>query len=280
MPAPTDSLRRKTDAELRYFVENPSFYQPELVEMARRELQQRGVLPAPTLAAVPYPHSGHAASHEAPASRWSKPLAASLLLLALAAGIWDLSRPSAAARRAAARPGQLSPDSLKLESVVAHPIPSFDTEKIVDAQLASVPAAEKNQAQELRQFRALSRRFWAAETQSEYLTARARAGQAGPEFADQALVARETWRDWNKAVVYRYKFGPVMAKQLDRMASVASSQQHILSLFPGLLLDKKFLTHRELNARETDVQAWMADLRKVSPITGRPYRTAVLRYHP
>nr|GFD52926.1 hypothetical protein [Tanacetum cinerariifolium] len=41
MATPSDVLLLKTDAELRFFVENPGYYQPELVAAARRELRRR-----------------------------------------------------------------------------------------------------------------------------------------------------------------------------------------------------------------------------------------------
>jgi len=276
MLAPTDILRAKTDAELLFFIENPSFYQPELVATAWRELQRRGALPV-----APAQASAFAVEEqEAPARRspWLL-IAVALVIATLAAGLWSLNRQQAAATKAAARPSRLSPDSLKLETVAAHPLPTFNIEQIVDAQLASIPAAEKSQAQMLRQFRGLSKRFWTAETQTEYLTDQAHTGQAGSAFADQTLVARETWRGWNKAVVYSYDFGPVMRAQYQRMKLAASSQQHVLSRLPGLLPERRFLTDKELLARDAEVQDWLAGLRKTSPVTGRAYRATVLQMH-
>jgi len=274
MPAPTDALRAKTDAELLFFVENPSFYQPELVAAARRELQRRGALPAAPAVASPFDTN----EPIAPARSSRALLIVALVVIAvLAAGLWRLNQQQTAARQAGARPGRLSPDSLKLESVVARPLPTFNIEQIVDAQLASIPAAEKGQAQALRQFRGLSRRFWTAETQTEYLTDQAHAGKTSSAFADQALVARETWRAWNKAAVYSYRFGPAMQAQYRRMGLAASSQQHVLSRLPNLLPERKFLTDKELLARDAEVQDWLAGVRPTSPVTGRPYRATVLK---
>jgi len=276
MLAPTDTLRAKTDAELLFFVENPSFYQPELVMAARRELQRRGTLPIAPASASAF----EVDEQQAPARRspWLL-VSAALVMAALAAGLWGVSRQQAAATKAAARPSRLSPDSLKLETVAAHPLPTFNIEQIVEAQLASIPAAEKSQAPALRQFRGLSKRFWTAETQTEYLTDQAHTGKAGSAFADQTLVARETWRAWNKAVVYSYDFGPVMQAQYQRMKLAASSQQHVLSRLPGLLPEHKFLADKELLARDAEVQDWLAGLRKTSPVTGHPYRATVLQMH-
>ncbi|MEJ7660425.1 MAG: hypothetical protein WKG07_12840 [Hymenobacter sp.] len=147
------------------------------------------------------------------------------------------------------------------------------------AQLARIPASEKKEAQALRQFKELGRRFWTAETQTEFLTTQAHAGKANPMFAEQALLVRENWRAWNKAVVYSYRFGPTMQGQFERMAQAASSQQHILEKMPSLLPGRKFLTDKELVARDNEVQDWLAGLRKSSPVTGRPYRVTVLQFH-
>ncbi|MDO7888112.1 hypothetical protein [Hymenobacter cheonanensis] len=272
MPTATDVLRAKTDAELQFFVANPGYYHPDLVAAAGQELRRRGLAPAPP-PALPYDDL----AEEAAPSRRGLLLAAGLLGLAGAGGAYFWASRPAAQPLAAARPARLSPDSLKLETVEARAIPNFDVDKLVAEQVAGIPAAEKQKPQELRQFKGLCRRFWAAETQTEFLTSQAHAGQAGPLFAEQTLLARQTWRDWNKAVVYSYRFGPKMKDQLGRMASTASSQQHILANFPALLDGRKFLTDKEMNAREADVQDWLAGLRKVSPVTGKAYKATVLQ---
>ncbi len=274
MTSPTDALRAKTTAELQFFVDNPGLYHPDLVTAARRELSSRGAgPPSPT----PYSPAQAEAEAAAPAARRWPVLAGVLLLGAAGTGwLWHTRTPVTVP---ASRPGQLSPDSLRLESVVTRALPSFDTEAIVAAQLARVPTAEKKDPQALRQFKELGRRFWTAETQTEFLTTQAHAGQANPMFAEQALLVRENWRAWNKAVVYGYRFGPAMRGQFERMAQAASSQQHILERMPGLLPGRKFLIDKELVARENDVQDWLAGLRKTSPVTGRPYRVTVLQFH-
>jgi len=268
MPTATDVLRAKTDAELQFFVDNPGYYQPDLVAAARQELRRRGVAPAPDLRTPPAPTAydgDEAAGRRRP-----------LLLAAAAAGLLGLGGTLYWAARPTAPAPQPAPAALTLETAESHVLPNFDIDKITAEQLARVPAAEQREPQAKRQFQALCRRFWAAETQSEFLTAQAHAGKASPVFADQALVARETWRGWNKAVVYGYRFGPAMQKQFERMGQVASSQQHILSRLPGQLAGRKFLTDKELQARDADVQAWLADLRPVSPVTGQRYHTTVM----
>ncbi|NML67833.1 hypothetical protein HHL22_21735 [Hymenobacter sp. RP-2-7] len=209
---------------------------------------------------------------------WLVPL---LILLAVAAGFgvyrWSAAHERAAqaeAKRAAAR---LTPDALKLDAVATTAMPEYNITALVDKQLAKVPAAEKADAQPLRQFREMSRRFWVAETQSEYLTQLADQGKAGAAFASQALLARENWRAWNKGAMYGYKFGPRLQEQYELMGKVASSQQHILARLPDLLANKGFLTDKELVNRTGDVQAWMADLAAVSPVTGRAYEITTLQ---
>jgi hypothetical protein len=275
MPTATDTLRTKTDAELQFFVDNPGYYHADLVLAARQELRRRGLAPTPPPAEAVADYADEPA-----AGPNRRPLLIGVALLGFvgAGGAWLWASQPAAQPLAA---GQLthphrSADSLKLETVEAHPIPSFDVDKLVAEQVATIPAAEKQKPQELRQFKGLCRRFWAAETQTEFLTAQAHAGQAGPMFGEQTLVARQTWRDWNKAVVYSYRFGPKMKDQLERMAGTASSQQHILANLPDLLEGRKFLTDKEMVSREADVQDWLAGLRRVSPVTGKPYKATVL----
>lgn len=278
MSTATDVLRTKTDAELLFFVDNPGYYHTDLVAAARQELRRRGLGPTPA-ASAPVAGAYYAEEDEASPSRRPLLIGAALLALVGVGGALVWSSQPAAQPLAASRPGPRSPDSLKLETVVVQRIPNFDTDKMAADQVAHIPAAEKQKAQELRQFRGLCERFWAAEAQTEFLTAQAHAGQAGPLFAEQTLVARETWRAWNKAAVYGYHFGPVMQEQYQRMAKTASSQQHILTNFPGLLDKRKFLTDKEMLAREAETQDWLSGLRKVSPVTGKPYRVTVLQMH-
>ncbi|MDJ0366893.1 hypothetical protein QMK33_17210 [Hymenobacter sp. H14-R3] len=266
----TDAVRTKTDAELQFFVDNPSQHHPDLLEAARRELHRREVpLIGPGSIAY-YP----ANELHSPPSKRPLLLAAAVLGLGLAgAGFWLTTRPPAPAPPKA---NNLSAEALKLESVETQRLPTFDTDALVADQVARIPAAEKQDAQALRQFRELGQRFWTAETQTEYLTNQADKGKAGPFFTDQALLVRETWRAWNKAIVYSYRFGPKMQGQLALMRQAASSQQHILANLPALLPNRAFATDKELVARGTDVQDWLAGIRRVSPVTGKAYKATVL----
>jgi len=275
MSTATDVLRAKTAAELQFFVDNPSYYHADLVAAARQELRHRGFGPAPQPAAPDYPDTGSDYADEPAATRGPMLVAALALgLVSLGGVMYWASRPAAPVAAPVRRPAP------KLETVASYAMPSFDLDQLVETQLARVPPAEKQTPQTLRQFKDLTRRFWAAETQTEYLTAQAYAGKANPSFAEQAVMARETWRGWNKAVVYSYKLGPTMQAQYERMGKVASSQQHVLAKLPGMLDDKEFLTDKEMVARNDEVQDWLAGLRPASPVTGKAYRATVLQFQP
>jgi hypothetical protein len=274
MPSATNVLRAKTAAELQFFVDNPSYYHADLVAAARQELHNRGFGPAPQPAAPDYPDTGSDYASEPPATR--RPVLVAALALGLAGvggAIFWASRPAAPVAAQVRRPVP------KLETVASYAMPNFDIDQLVETQLTRVPAAEKQTPQTLRQFKGLARRFWTAETQTEYLTDQAYAGKANPSFAEQAVMARETWRGWNKAAVYSYRLGPVMQTQYERMGQVASSQQHILAMLPGMLENRKFLTNKELVARDNEVQDWLAGLRPASPVTGKAYRVTVLKFN-
>ena len=230
MPTSTDMLRAKTDAELLFFVENPSFYQPDLVETAWQELRRRGIRPAAMAAATPasittdYPDNP---DDEAPARRTPWVVAATLALaLAVAAGGFFALRPARPVASAGARPDRLSPDSLKLETVA--PLPAFDPEQNVDRQLALVPAAEKTQAQALRQFTGLSRRFWRAQNPSVYLIQQSDKVLSYPVFTNQLALVQSQWNDLYKGLVYSYDLPPTMADHLARMRVIARIQRATL----------------------------------------------------
>jgi hypothetical protein len=272
MTSAPDVLRAKTDAELQFFVENPSLNHADLVATASQELRRRGVPPAPATA----PAEPYTSEYEEVTAPSKRPLVLAAVVLGLAAvgaGAWWTSRPAAPA---APKVNNLSAAALKLEAVETQQLPTFDIDALVAAQVARIPAAEKQDVQALRQFRELSRRFWTAETQTEYLTNQADIGKAGELFADQTVLVRENWRAWNKAAVYGYHFGPKMQGQFDLMSQAASSQQHILANLPALLPDRAFVTDKELVARGADVQDWLAGIRQVSPVTGKAYKATVL----
>lgn len=283
----TDFYHQKTDAELQFLLDNPGYYQPELVEEARRELRRRGALPSKP--AVPEPVSAPYIGPEAQPAAGLKAgpvvLGVAVVLALSLGGFYYVkqknspdSAPAAVAPPAPARKGPP-----QLTEVATSAIPNYDVDGLVEQQLRRVPAAERAAAKAasmpLRQYRELTKRFWAAETQTEYLLNQAQEGKAGPMFAEQTLVARTTWSAWNKAVVYRYKFGPTMQRHLELMTDVASSQQHLLEMYPRLLPNRQFTSDKEATSRVTDVQYWMHDLLPVSPVTKQPYKAKAVTIH-
>lgn len=296
MSASTDALLAKTDAELRFFVDNPQFYQPELVSAARRELTRRAAAgPAPSAASptappppatagavgggtnpaalpppAPFapPAPDFAADYlDEPARRrpWLVPLL--VLLAAVAAGLgiysWSSANQEAAKALAAREAARLSPDSLKLETAVSTPLPSFDVDQDVARQLAVVPAGELKQvsSQEMRQYRIVSTRFWQAQHPTEFLIGLATSGKA-PSYillTDQIRLVEGLWHNSGNALVYSYKFPPTMADQVSRMRAVAAIERRVLEHIrdqvtqhaPAFLSDKDQAEHataRELLA--------------------------------
>ncbi|OGX85747.1 hypothetical protein [Hymenobacter glacialis] len=270
---------QKTNDELLFFVQNPSQYEPGVVEAARRELERRGAAsPAsPQPATAPYVSPPVAA----PASPVGKMVALGLLVVALGGGAYwlkqrDDAQMATVKARQEARRNRPAP---KLVEVATNAIPSYDgvVAKTVAAQLSKIPTQEKANPQHIRQFRELAKRFWAAQAQSEYLIDQATSGKANPMFGEQTVVARQTWTAWNHAAVYTYKFGPEMTRQVEHMGKVASNQQHILHRLPDLLADNEYKWDKEMLSRTAEVEDLMAGILPVSPVSGRPYKRTVLR---
>jgi hypothetical protein len=270
----TDFYHQKTDAELLYFVEHPEHYQPSVVDAARQELRRRGV---PLAAPVPiepdlYSPSGSGYGPQNGGSKMGvlNALLGALLLFGLGGYYFFKQKDRPAATVVVSKPK----GPPQLTEVATSAIPNFDgaVAKAVAEQLSRMPASEKANAQHLRQFRELSKRFWTAETQTEYLVNLAHEGKPGPMYNEQAYLVRENWQNWNHANPYTYKFGKRMSAQLESMRSAASSQQNILNNMPALLPERRFLTDKEMQSREADVQAWLSEILPVSPVTGRPYK--------
>ncbi|OGX81592.1 hypothetical protein [Hymenobacter coccineus] len=263
-----------------FFVENPGQYAPELVAGAASELRRRGVAlpgaPAPTAGAP----AAAADTDDAPRA-WLKPVALGLGLLVLGGGTYWLKQNSdaetAAAQARLEAKRRLPPP--KLVEAATHAIPNYDAAvaRTIAQQLRAVPAAEQADAQKMRQFRELAKRFWTAETQTEYLTGLAETGKTGPEFADQARLVREAWQAWNRATMYGYSFGPTLQAQVKRMGEAASGQQHILTDLPDLLPEDRFRGDKEIVNRTLDVQDAVGGLVPVSPVSGQPYKRVVIK---
>jgi hypothetical protein len=279
MPVDTDFFAQKTPDELKFFIDNPTFHEADLVQGARRELQRRGLwVSTPTPAASPEQHPMQQLPDASDsAGRTGFWLGLVALVVVLVGGyLWNSQRQADRAAELAAWRWLFHKYPPKLETVETNALPDFSaaTKASVSQQLAAVPEAEKATLpdQPLRQYRELSRRFWAAETMSEYLADQARAGKPNTMLTQQALLAREAWEQWNKAAVYSYKFGPVMTEHLDWMGRVASHQQHIMADLPDLVAKQELLTTPEFIKRDDEVQDLMSGLLPMSPVTGKPYR--------
>jgi len=272
----TDFYHQKTDDELRFLVDHPEYYQPSLIAAAQRELRRRGA----TRPAVP--DEGYA---PAPPTRGATRPGG--LLLTVAAGVALLlsvgdyfkqkNSPAAVAARAAVRKVPT------LEEVPTTALPAFDgaVARCVQRQVQRIPAGERaaaaRAAMPMHQYRELTKRFWAAETLTEYVTEQARQGQGkgNDAFAGHVEIVMASWEQWNKANVYSYKFGPAMATHLDLMSRVARQQQEGLA---DLLLVARNPQPYETPAtrrRAADVSDLLSGLQTVSPVTGRPYNAVV-----
>ncbi len=238
MASPPDVLQLKTDAELQFFVDNPSYYQPELVAAARRELRRRqpAQVPLALFAAPPaaIPEEIDPAYEEAPQHRpWLLLGGVVVVLAVVGLGFWNkpfltaAKRPTPTPSSQAAKPAPPA-EPLKLETAVSSPIPYFDTEGYVDKALALVPAAEKKNDQRVNQYRAISRRFWAAQNPTAHLIRQAQQGKANPVFGAQVRVVLEQWHDLSRVLVYSYQFDPVMTDHLDRMKIISQYQRNAL----------------------------------------------------
>lgn len=245
MATPLDVLHLKTDDELRFFVANPTYYQPELVLAAQRELRRRGQsqgpLPAAPVGGSPTPVLPTAAAYapstglaysDAPARGRPWVLFSSVVAVLAVAGVgfWHKlphHRPTSTTTSAqVSSPPVAAP--LKLEAAVPSPLPSYDTEAYVAKALAQVPAAEQANAQLVSQYHAISRRFWEAQNPSAHLIRQARSGHPNAVFVAQAKVVLGLWHDFDRTLTYSYGFGPVMANHFERMKAVAKHQRAAL----------------------------------------------------
>ncbi|MBO2010778.1 hypothetical protein [Hymenobacter negativus] len=327
--SPTDFYHQKTDAELQFFVDNPGYYQPELVQEARLELRRRGVgpvPPAPVAASVPEPAPAPAAAPvfaaPAPAPSYqpaSKAAPASGLpgfpvvmgvavVLALSVGGFyyvkqknspvtsvapvadvapvtdsvpaaDIAPATEADPAAEATPARKNPP--ELTEVATSVVPTFDVPAIIEQQLKHVPATERAAAaqagQPLRQYRELAKRFWTAETQTEYLLQQAQQGKLDTALPGHVEAAEVAWQQLNKATVYSYKFGPAMTSHLDIMSRVGRQQQEALSDLLLVANNPQSYENSKTRQRAADVNDLLSGLLPKSPVTGEPYVAIVRR---
>ncbi|TGE22432.1 hypothetical protein E5K00_19530 [Hymenobacter aquaticus] len=228
-PGP-DSLQSKTDAELLFLAQNPSFYHPDLVRAARQELARRGV----ALPVAPAPETAQATDEpdDVPPRRWQLP-ALLLGLLGLAAALywWPVGNKN--------WKNKLGPvPKRELVAVPTHVLPSFDS--LTTAQLGQMPATlptpERRDTTAQRKFLLLARRFWEAENQSDYLYQQALAARIDSTFPGQVDLTLDKWRRLTSVLVYDHKLQPTMSARVASMHHAALVRRETLTTMKGLYL--------------------------------------------
>jgi hypothetical protein len=216
MATSADALTSKTEAELLFISQHPEKHSPEVVVAAERELQQR-------LDAV------NSSYNAASSSRMGALLIGLVLLLLVGVGVFWYQRQSPEPAQTTSKAS--SPDSLKLETVVATPLPKFDVESPILRQLALLPPAERVvPGPTMALYQRLTRRFWLAENSTEYLLKQAQTGKPNlPVFAQQLATVQAHWQVLNEGLDRGEKFPPVMTDHLTRMKEVKNYQQAALS---------------------------------------------------
>jgi hypothetical protein len=279
--SPTDFYHQKTDAELLFLVEHPDYYQPDLVDEARRELRRRGVdlrrpaPPEPLFAPAPAP---------APAG-----LSTGLLALLVGAGLalclggLLLFRAKNQPPPPPAAPRTVHKGPVHLVEAPMSVMPDFGpaVESSVLRQVQRVPVAERFSTAKaempMRQYRGLAKRFWTAETQTEYLLDQARQGHRDAALAGHVQQARASWQQWNNATVYSYELGPTMTSHLRIMTRVARQQQWALDDLLRGVTNPSAHDADQPDPRAAEVSSLLAGLLPRSPVTGQPYRAVVRR---
>ena len=277
---PTDFYHQKTDDELLFFVEHPEYYQPSLMEAARRELRRRGV--AAVAPAAPPDPVLLASSMEAPSSGFRTgplTLVLAVVLVVCVGAYYFIKKKNQPLREQAATVRKAPP---RLTEVATFTIPNYDGAVVrsVEQQFQRVPAREQAAAKKadmpLHQYRELAKRFWTAETQTEYVLDQARQNKLTTALPGHVETAATTWGQWNKALNYSYKFSPVMANHLDLMTRVANEQQAALNDLLIVANNPQAYETDKTRKRAADVGDMLSGLLPKSPVTGRPY-TAVVR---
>ena len=278
----SDFYHQKSDAELQFFVDNPDHYQPDIVAEARREMRRRGVAllqPAPASpAAFAPPNRG---------------LSVGLLLLALAVvlalalslgGRYFINQKNSATATPAVAQAPAKPKAPpRLTEVATSTIPGFGpaVTASVQRQVQRIPAAERaaaaQEAMPLRQYRELAKRFWTAETQTEYVMNQARQNKLDAALPGHIQAVGATWEQFNKALRYGYVFGPAMSAHLDIMTRVAQQRQEGLNDLLMVANNPQRYENAQTRKRTADVSDLLSGLLPKSPVTGQPYNIIVRR---
>jgi hypothetical protein len=151
-----------------------------------------------------------------------------LLLAGLSLAAYQC-QPKTATEQPAAR--TIPPDSLKLETAVATPLPKFDVESPILRQLALLPPAERNaDPAAMRRYQQLTRRFWLAQFSTEHLLKEAQTGHPNlPVFAQQLATTQGHWRVLREGLSQAQGLPPTMTDHLRRMQQTEQLQQAALS---------------------------------------------------
>ncbi len=153
------------------------------------------------------------------------------LALATLGTLGTQCQPGAPAEQAAKQ--AISPDSLKLETAVATPLPKFDVESHIMRQLALLPAAERQTAPEaMHRYQQLTRRFWLAEYSTEHLLKQAQTPSGPPDaavFEQQLSLIQSHWRVLREGLSQRPPMPATMTDHLARMQQVERYQQGALA---------------------------------------------------
>ncbi|WP_324676687.1 hypothetical protein [Hymenobacter sp. GOD-10R] len=213
---PADSFSQKTEAELRYLIQHPEFYHPDVVAAARRELHQRGFDTRPEINTNVVTTEPDFA--DLPAERrWVAP-AVGLGLLVLTLLGWryyDSSAPTAA------KAPKARPTALKV--VALRPVQTFDSlvTTQVQQQKALLPTTERSDTTAIRNYLLLAGRYWAAEDQAEYLYTQAIQNETDERFLGLLEMNSEQWRSFTHVLRYDLKLQPTMKKHLAVMEHAA-----------------------------------------------------------
>lgn len=280
-----DFTQQKTDAELLFYIEHPEQYHSSLIELAQRELRRRGVQVAP--APLDVPTYSHAPTRSGSGSKVGLFIGVMVLLLLVAGGLY-LSKQrdeeaAVAAKAAAEAKAHKAPPVLT--EVATSALPTYDgvVVRCVDDQMKGIPADERAAAtaagKPLHQYRELVKRFWTAQTLTEYLTDQARQGKRHEVLPQQVDVVLAAWQQWNKAMVYSYKLGPAMTTHVDLMSRVARQQQDALGDLQNAVQTNQPLQNNKTALHDADMNDLLSGLLPASPITHQPYTAHVRQVH-
>jgi|GEM_PF-873299 len=227
----TDFLTAKSDPELLFLVRNPSYYHPDLVQAARRELQRRGVGLAPdaplTTAAFE--------EYEAPERRWVLPAVGGGLIVLALGGLFLRSGAEAPPKPKPAPPPPLV-------AVETHVMPAFDalTESQLQKMPQALPPGETRDTTARRKYLLLARRFWDAENQSAYIYDQTLAAKDPATLPGKVESTLDKWHRLTSVLVYNHDLQPGMTARVELMHQDASLRMTSLQRMSQLYQNGEF----------------------------------------